>query len=123
MLGSDVTNKSFHSDIHSSKKQNKFLVPIINTKLFFVAPAMHPLRKVMSRIPHKVLDDQFHVGFKESPEFVIEDRKHDNNNVHQSISFGGFVINDNMADPTSKSTFPQGAADKVKSFHSIQRSS
>jgi hypothetical protein len=119
MLGSDVTNKSFHSDIHSSKKQNKFLVPIINTKLFFVAPAMHPLRKVMSRIPHKVLDDQFHVGFKESPEFVIEDRKHDNNNVHQSISFGGFVVDDNMAYPTTKPTFPQGAADKVKSFHWI----
>lgn len=73
----------------------------------------------MSRFPHKVLDDQFHVGFKESPEFVIEDRKHDNINVHQSISFGGFVINDNMADPTSKSTFPQGAADKVASGFAI----
>ncbi|XP_071678451.1 uncharacterized protein [Lolium perenne] len=75
---------------------------------FNTAPAMHPLRKVMSRFPHKVLDDQFHVGFKESPEFVIEDRKHDNNNFHQSISFGGFVVDDNMAYPSLKTTFPQG---------------
>jgi hypothetical protein len=112
MLGSDVTKKIFHSDIHPSKKQNKFLVPIINTKLF-VAPAMHPLRKVMSRFPHKVLDDQFHVGFKESPEFVIEDRKHDNNNVHQSISFGGFVVENNITSPISKINFAQCFVDKV----------
>ncbi|XP_071681649.1 uncharacterized protein [Lolium perenne] len=56
------------------------------------APAMPPVCKVMSRFPHSAAND--------------------NNDVHQSISFGGFVVENNITSPISKINFAQCFVDK-----------
>jgi hypothetical protein len=79
-----------------------------------VAPAIPPVRKVMSRFPHLVCEDQFMLssrtnlaGGKDSVAFLIHDNNNDNKDVHQSISFGGFDVENNITSPISKINFAQ----------------
>ncbi|XP_047056736.1 uncharacterized protein LOC124663017 [Lolium rigidum] len=78
------------------------------------APTMLPPKKVMSRFPHLVHNDQFLLssknyptGVKDSSAFVIHGSNNDNSNVQQSISFGGFVVDNNITSPISKINFSQ----------------
>jgi hypothetical protein len=64
-----------------------FAVFNIYFSVLSVAPAMPPVCKVMSRFPHSAAND--------------------NNDVHQSISFGGFVVENNITSPISKINFAQ----------------
>jgi hypothetical protein len=84
---------------------------------------MLPLKKVMSRFPHLVHNDQFLLssknyptGVKDSSAFVIHGSNNDNSNVQQSISFGGFVIDNNITSPISKINFSQASVEQVKFF-------
>jgi hypothetical protein len=68
----------------------------------------------MSRFPHLVHNDPFLLssknyptGVKESATFVIHGSNNDDNDFQRCISFGGFVLDNNITSPISKIIFSQ----------------
>ncbi|KAM0875667.1 hypothetical protein ACQ4PT_036653 [Festuca glaucescens] len=92
------------------------------------SPAMLPVRKVLSRFPHSVREDQYLLtsktypaGGNDSSAFLIHDSNNNSNDVHQSISFGGFVVDNNITSPISKINLSQAFVEKDVSAFLIPR--
>jgi hypothetical protein len=81
---------------------------------------MHPMKKVKSRFPLSLNGNQeLHaskthpVGGKEYRSFLIDNSINGKEDVRQSISFRGFVLDNDSLSPISKINFSQSSTEKV----------
>jgi hypothetical protein len=81
---------------------------------------MHPMKKVKSRFPLSLNGNQeLHsskthpVGGKEYRSFLTDNSINVKEDVRHSISFGGFVLDNDSVSPISKINFSQSSIEKV----------